>query len=94
LFEAFEDLALRQVSPGLARSGTPRLLSRLCYRTANTVAIAVVAFAVPHFSLFIGLIGALSYWPLQVKVQPAIQENLPKKVAKGFHELTPAILLT
>lgn len=33
------------------------------YRTLYVAVIAVVAIALPFFSAFIGLIGAVSYWP-------------------------------
>ena len=38
--------------------------TRLVYRSLNTVVITIIAASVPYFSLFGGLIGALSFWPL------------------------------
>ena len=42
------------------------LLVRLVYRGLSTAAITAIGASVPYFSLFGGLIGSVSYWPLQV----------------------------
>ena len=48
----------------IPKDKTSLLMSRLGYRTVNTVVVSIVAASVPHFSLFAGLIGALTFWPL------------------------------
>jgi hypothetical protein len=66
LFEAFEE-GLNEWAPKLLETGSATLLTtRLVYRSINTVIITIIAATVPYFSLFGGLIGALSFWPLAV----------------------------
>ena len=64
LFEAFEE-GLQDYAPHLVAEGSGALFTtRLVYRSLNTVVITIIAASVPYFSLFGGLIGALSFWPL------------------------------
>ena len=62
--QAFEE-GLDHHYPHLIRKDQASLLIfRMGYRTVNTVVVSIVAASVPHFSLFAGLIGALTFWPL------------------------------
>ncbi len=72
LFEAAE-AALEAKAPHLfarvlggdANKAT-KLVGRLAYRSVITVGVTAIAASVPHFSLFGGLVGALTFWPLSV----------------------------
>ena len=58
---------MARYTPGLI-TGPKKVLVRLIYRGISTAAITAVGASVPYFSLFGGLIGSVSYWPLQVRV--------------------------
>ena len=65
LFEAFEHAIVMPYAPHLLE-GKKLLLFRFVYRGISTAIITAVGASVPFFSLFGGLIGSVSYWPLQV----------------------------
>ena len=66
LFEAFENDVMARYTPSLI-TGPKKLLVRFIYRGISTAVITAVGASVPYFSLFGGLIGSVSYWPLQVR---------------------------
>ena len=62
--QAFEEGLYHHFPHLIRKDHTSLLIFRMGYRTVNTVVVSIVAASVPHFSLFAGLIGALTFWPL------------------------------
>ena len=62
--QAFEEGLDHHYPHLIPEDKTSLLIFRMGYRTVNTVVVSIVAASVPHFSLFAGLIGALTFWPL------------------------------
>lgn len=50
---------------------------RLCFRTAYVVAVTAVAVWYPYFNQVVGLIGAFTFWPLDIHfpVQMYLAQN-------------------
>ena len=62
--QAFEEGLDHHYPHLIPEDKTSLLIFRMGYRTVNTVVVSLVAASVPHFSVFAGLIGALTFWPL------------------------------
>lgn len=39
---------------------------RVCFRTAYVVATTVIAMAFPYFNQVLGVLGAISFWPMAI----------------------------
>ncbi|KAF6259045.1 transmembrane amino acid transporter protein-domain-containing protein [Scenedesmus sp. NREL 46B-D3] len=65
VFATVEDLMLRVV-PKLDNLAGKEWLLRLGYRSFYVVITTVVACALPFFGAFVGLVGALTFWPTAI----------------------------
>ena len=63
VFATIEDLLLA-CAPRI--ESIPEWITRGVYRTAYVLVITVIAVILPFFSAFVGLIGAITFWPLAV----------------------------
>lgn len=86
LFAAIEDVLLL-TWPRLA--DVPELAVRLVYRSLFVCLTTFIAIALPFFSSIIGLIGAITFWPMTVfyplamhkRVYPPKSKRAPQHVA-------------
>eukprot|EP00882_Tetradesmus_deserticola_P014246 GHRQ01015144.1.p1 GENE.GHRQ01015144.1~~GHRQ01015144.1.p1 ORF type:complete len:291 (+),score=82.26 GHRQ01015144.1:770-1642(+) len=65
VFATVEDLMLRMI-PKLDNCAGKEWVLRLGYRSLYVVITTVVACALPFFGAFVGLVGALTFWPTAI----------------------------